>query len=310
MKRKIPSTVALALFECAARHQSFARAAEEMCVTESAVSRQISALENYLGVQLFSRVRKQVQLTGAGAEYWRNISVNLSELELHTRAVMSNKGVGGVLELAVIPTFASRWLMPRLHEFRELHSDITINLSETPNPFPFRGTNFDAALHFDHPEWTDIVKVRLFDEELVPVVSPRHYALSELNTPDDLAMVPLLYKATRTDAWPRWFEVVGHREREPGPAMRFELYAMIIDAARAGLGAGLVPRFYVEDEVRRGDLAIPFDIALKHEKQYCLVYPEHKQASSLVRSFRDWIVKTADDYNRSRSAATSPETSA
>jgi LysR family glycine cleavage system transcriptional activator len=300
MKRKIPSTVALSLFECAARHQSFARAAHEMCVTESAVSRQISALENYLGVQLFDRVRKQVRLTQAGVEYARNVSVNLSELELHTRAVMSSKGVGGVLELAVIPTFANRWLMPRLHEFRELHSDITINLSETPNPFPFRGANFDAALHFDHPDWADVVKVPLFDEELVPVVSPRHYVLSELHTPDDLAMIPLLYKASREDAWKRWFEAAGHREREPGPAMRFELYAMIIEAARAGLGAGLVPRFYVEGEVRRGDLAIPFDVSLKHEKQYCLVYPEWKQTSNLVQRFRDWIVKTADDYNRHR----------
>jgi len=300
MKRKIPSTVALALFESAARHQSFARAADEMCVTESAVSRQISALENYLGVQLFNRVRKHVTLTNAGAEYSRNISANLSELELHTRSMMANKGAGGVLELAVIPTFANRWLMPRLHEFREAHSDITINLSETPNPFPFRGTNFDAALHYDHPDWTDVIKVALFDEEVVPVVSPRHYDIAELHTPDDLAMIPLLHKNTRDEAWKRWFEKAGYKEREPVPAMRFELYAMIIEAARAGLGAGLVPRFYVEDEVRRGDLAIPFDVSLKQEKRYCFVYPEYKRDSKLVRSFRDWVAKSASEFNRSR----------
>ena len=180
MKRKIPSTVALALFEAAARHQSFARAADEMCVTESAVSRQISALENYLGVQLFSRVKQHVQLTNAGQDYSRNIAVNLNELEAHTRQLMAHKGVGGVLELAVIPTFANRWLLPRLHEFREAHSDITLNLSERPDPFAFRGTNFDAALHFDHPSWVGVVKVDLFEEEIVPVVSPRHYDIAEI----------------------------------------------------------------------------------------------------------------------------------
>ena len=87
---------------------------------------------------------------------------------------------------------------------------------------------------------------------------------------------------------------------EPVPAMRFELYAMIIEAARAGLGAGLVPRFYVEDEVRRGDLAIPFDVSLKQEKRYCFVYPEYKRDSKLVRSFRDWVAKSASEFNRSR----------
>jgi LysR family transcriptional regulator, glycine cleavage system transcriptional activator len=309
MKRKIPSTVALALFEAAARHQSFARAADEMCVTESAVSRQISALENYLGVQLFSRVKQHVQLTNAGHEYSRNIAVNLNELEAHTRQLMAHKGIGGVLELAVIPTFANRWLLPRLHEFREAHSDITLNLSERPDPFAFRGTNFDAALHFDHPSWVGVIKVDLFEEEIVPVVSPRHYDIAELRTPDDLLAIPLLHKSSRGEAWKRWFDTAGHPGLEAVTTMRFELYSMVIEAARAGLGAGLVPRFYVIDELRRGDLAIPIDISLKQEKRYCLVYPEYKQDSILVRSFRDWVVKCAEEFNDARGVYAAPERS-
>lgn len=300
MKRKIPSTVALALFESAARHQSFARAADEMCVTESAVSRQISALENWLGVPLFARVKKTVVLTNAGREYSANIAANLNEIELHTRALMTHKGVGGVLELAVIPTFANRWLLPRLHEFRALHPDITLNLSETPDPFPFRGTTFDAALHYDHPAWTGVVKVDLFEEEVVPVVSPRHYDLRGLVKPANLLAIPLLNKSTRAEAWQRWFERAGCPGVEIGSSMRFELYAMIIEAARAGLGAGLVPRFYVQDEIARGDLAIPFDVSLKHEKRYCLVYPETRQDSVLVGHFRDWVVRVAAEFNRKR----------
>jgi LysR family glycine cleavage system transcriptional activator len=302
MKRKIPSTVALALFESAARHQSFARAAEEMCVTESAVSRQISALESYLGVQLFSREKQHVLLTNAGRDYSRTIAENLNEIELRTRALMSNKGAGEVLELAVIPTFANRWLLPRLHEFRQAHPDITLNLSDQPNPFVFRGTNFDGALHFDHPSWTDVVKIELFDEEVVPVVSPRHYDLSSLGRPVDLAALPLLTKSTRPDAWERWFERAGAPELDIRPAMRFELYAMIIEAARGGLGVGLVPRFYVEDEIARKDLAIPFDVSLKHEKRYCLFYPTSRQDSAALQVFSKWLVKMAEDFNRGRRA--------
>jgi LysR family glycine cleavage system transcriptional activator len=308
MKRKIPSTVALALFESAARYQSFARAADEMCVTESAVSRQISALENYLGVKLFSREKQHVTLTKAGRDYSETIKSNLDELELHTRSLMANKGIGGVLELAVIPTFANRWLLPRLHEFRDAHPDMTLNLSERPDPFPFRGTNFDAALHFDHPSWVGVVKIGLFDEEVVPVVSPRHYDLSSLRAPDDLLTIPLLSKSSRIGAWERWFELAGFDGLEVRSAMRFELYAMVIEAARAGLGAGLVPRFYVQDEIARGDLAIPFTVALRQEKRYCLVYPEDRQDSPLLQSFRDWVVKVAQEFNRDRTQC-SPELS-
>lgn len=300
MKRKIPSTVALALFEAAARHESFARAADEMCVTESAVSRQIAALEGFLRVKLFSRVKKHVLLTDAGRQYSLNIRANLNEIEMHTRSLIAHKGVGNMIELAVIPTFANRWLLPRLHEFRKKNPDITLNLSDRPDPFLFRGTNFDAALHFDHPAWTGVVKLDLFEEEVVPVVSPRHYDVSRLVTPEDLLDFPLLHKTTRTEAWGRWFEFAGYPNVAPVPAMRFELYAMVIEAARAGLGVGLVPRFYVQDEIDRGDLAIPFDIALKHEKRYCLVYPEYKEDSPLVRRFRDWVVGVAGEFNRDR----------
>lgn len=290
----------MALFESAARHQSFARAAEEMCVTESAVSRQISVLEGYLGVSLFSRQKQHVTLTNAGRRYSNCITDNLNEIELHTKSLMANKGMGDVLELAVIPTFANRWLLPRLHEFRQAHPDITLNLSHKADPFSFRGTNFDAALHFDDPSWTGVVKIKLFDEEVVPVVSPRHFDLSTLKTPADLAALPLLTKRTRTDAWERWFERAGHDGLEIKSSMGFELYAMVIEAARGGLGVGLVPRFYVQDEIARNDLAIPFDVSLKHEKRYCLVYPEYRQDSVAVQAFRDWVIKMAEAFNRGR----------
>lgn len=303
MKRKIPSTVALSLFEAAARHESFARAAAEMYLTESAVSRQIAVLERFLGVRLFSRVKKQVVLTDAGRLYSRNIRGNLDEIEMHTKSLMESKGKGGVLELAVIPTFASRWLLPRLNDFLSKNPGITVNLSERADPFTFRGTNLDAALHFDDPVWDGVEKVHLFEEEVVPVASPRHFDLLKIKGPSALMSLPLLHKRARPEAWQRWFETAGCKEVIPAPAMRFELYAMVIDAARAGLGVGLVPRFYVQEDVERGALAIPFDVSLKHEKRYCLVYPEHKRDSPVVQAFRDWAILTAEDFSGTGSAA-------
>lgn len=267
-----------------------------MHLTESAVSRQIAVLEDYLGLKLFSRVKKQVVLTDAGRQYSENIRGSLDELELHTCALMEHKGASGVLELAVSPTFASRWLLPRLTDFLESHPGVTVNLSERAEPFSFKGTNLDAALNFDDPRWDDVEKVQLFEEEVVPVLSPRHFDLASLRTPDQLLTLPLLHKRTRPDAWQHWFEAANAPFDVPLPAMRFALYAMIIDAARAGLGVGLVPRFYVQEDVTAATLAIPFDVSLKHEKRYCLVYPRHKRDSPLVHAFREWVVGSAEAF--------------
>ena len=306
MKRKIPSTIALSLFESAARHESFTRAAAEMCLTESAVSRQIAVLEKFVGLKLFSRVRKQVVLTDAGKLYSQSIRSNLDEIEMHTKALIEHKGVGGVLELAVIPTFASRWLLPRLNDFLKKNPTITVNISERAEPFLFRGTNFDAALHFDSSIWDCVEKFHLFEEEVVPVINPTYFDLGKINTPAELISLPLLHKRSRPEAWKRWFEAAGCTTIHPAPAMRFELYAMVIDAVRAGLGIGLVPRFYVQEEVNEGILAIPVNMSLKHEKHYCFVYPEHKRDSPVVQCFRTWIVETAANFSKLERAALKP----
>lgn len=128
MRKKIPSTHALLAFESAARHQSFTRAAEELALTQSAVCRQINALEDYLGVPLFRRTRRGVQLTEAGQDYSRQIGPRLDALEQDTLAVMSQHGTGSTLDLAVVPTFATRWLLPRLGRFQAHQPEVIVNL--------------------------------------------------------------------------------------------------------------------------------------------------------------------------------------
>ena len=278
-----------------------------MFLTESAVSRQIAVLEGYLGVKLFDRIQKRVVLTDAGRQYSGAIGPNLDELEMHTASLMTHRGQGAILELAVIPTFGNRWLIPRLQDFFLHNPDVTLNLSERPEPFAFRGTNFDLALHFDHPSWFGVSKVPLFDEEVIPVASPDHFDLSRLRLPKDLLDHKLLYKRSRPDAWPHWFALAGLPRAEIQHMVRMELYSMVIESARAGLGIGLVPRIYVEDEIARGDLAIPFDIPLMHEKRYCLIVPDYKQDSIPVREFSNWVVGQAESF-RAKQPAKSVET--
>lgn len=303
MRRKIPTTTSLAVFEAAARHGSFARAANELYLTESAVSRQIAALESFLEIKLFTRVKRQVVLNDAGRAYVKNIRKSLTDIEAHTLSLMANKGDDGVLELAVIPTFANRWLLPRLRDFQRAHPNIQVNLSEKPLPFLFQDTHFDAALHFDHSSWTGVVKVDLFEERLVPVVNPNFFDVAALTTPEALLNVPLLHKASRPEAWRHWFELSGIAPTASALGPRFDMYGMIIEAARSGLGAGLVPRFYVDNEIHRHDLVIPIPLELWHEKRYCFVYPEHKKDSRIVGLFRDWLLDMRSTFDGPATAA-------
>jgi len=148
MRRKIPSIEALIAFEAAARYQSFTRAADELALTQSAVSRQIAAMEEYLGVPLFNRVKQRLALTELGQIYAAQIRDHLLRLERDTLAIMSHQGTGGILELAVTPTFATRWLIPRLPGFYAKHDAIVLNLTTRAEPFLFTDTPFDAAIHF------------------------------------------------------------------------------------------------------------------------------------------------------------------
>ncbi|MBA4113627.1 MAG: LysR family transcriptional regulator, partial [Verminephrobacter sp.] len=177
MRRNIPSTQALACFEVAARHESYTRAAQELSLTQSAVSRQIIALEEFLGVQLFRRTRHGVVLTPAGAHYGRQVARWLQGLERDTLDVMAHQGEGGTLSLAAVPTFATRWLIPRLPRLAQQHPDIVVHIETQTRPFLFADTTFDAALYAGTPEqvanWPGIQAQWLMNEDVVPVCSPR-----------------------------------------------------------------------------------------------------------------------------------------
>lgn len=171
-KFRTPSTGALLAFEAAARHESFTHAARELFLTESAVSRQIATLETQLGVRLFVRAKQRVVLTRAGRLYSTQVRRTLEQLDRDTLSIMAHGSGGGYLELAVLPTFASEWLIPRMKDFNERHPDVRVNMGVHTDLFTFDETHFEAAIHFGQPTWPGTSSDYLFGEEVVPVCRP------------------------------------------------------------------------------------------------------------------------------------------
>jgi DNA-binding transcriptional LysR family regulator len=302
MRRRIPSIEALAAFEAAARHLSFTRAAEALSLTQSAVYKQIVALEDYLGVPLFNRVKKRISLTEAGAVYAKRVTEDLDRLERDTISLMSHRGERDVLELAVIPTFGSRWLIPRLPHFRAANPGITLNLTTRSDPFVFTETPFDAAIHFGSPVWAGAVTYPLFGEEMIPVCSPQLLHGQPCREPRDLARLPLLHQVNRHAAWQRWFEAAGANDVDAMGGPRFDLFSLLVEAARAGLGVALVPRFLALGELESGQLLIPFDIPLRSEMGYHLVHPEPPGTNPALQRLTDWLLAEAAAYRASPAA--------
>ncbi|MEO8119345.1 MAG: LysR substrate-binding domain-containing protein [Rhodoferax sp.] len=297
MRRKIPSLQALACFEAAARHESYTRAAQELALTQSAVSRQITALEDFVGVALFRRTRHGVTLTERGAAYALQVAPRLQGLEQDTLDVMSSQGSGGTLHLAAVPTFATRWLIPRLPALAAQHAEITVHIETRTRPFMFADTPFDAALYAGTPEqvshWAGTRALRLLSETVVPVCSPRYLGPLPALTPEAIAQLPLLQQSTRPGAWRQWFDAMGVAAPLALSGPRYELFSMTAAAAAQGLGLALVPRLLIEAELTRGELVVACEQALKGERAYYLVTPERLDERPVVTTFRAWLEAVA-----------------
>jgi DNA-binding transcriptional LysR family regulator len=296
VRRKVPSIEALIAFEAAARHLSFTRSADELAVTQSAVGRQVAFLEEYLGVALFNRVKKRLSLTEVGQLYAKQVRENLDRIERDTLAAMAHRNAGGILELAVIPTFATRWLIPRLPQFYAAHEDIIVNLATRAEPFLFTDTQFDAAIHFGDPIWPGAIAKYLFGEEITAVCSPRLMNGRPSLEPREVTNFTLLHQSARPDAWRQWLVQAGVHDADSMKGQRYELFSMLVEAARAGLGIALVPRFLVSHELATGELICPCDLPLHSDKGYYLVYPEQKQNSPWLQAFEAWLLSAAKWY--------------
>ena len=298
MRRRIPSTQALACFEAAARHESYTRAAEELSLTQSAVSRQVLALEAYLGVALFRRTRHGVALTPGGTQYWKQISRGLQGLERDTLDLMAGKGRGGAIALEAVPTFATRWLIPRLPQLAALHPDTVVHIETRTRPFLFDDTGFDAALFTGTAEqvarWPGTQAEPLMREDVVPVCSPALLQGGPL-APAQVATLPLLQQSTRPYGWRQWFDAMEVQAPAALAGPRYELFSMIAVAAAHGLGVALMPPMLIEAELARGELVVACPQPLRGERSYYLVTPVLEHEPAVLGEFRLWMRRMADE---------------
>jgi LysR family glycine cleavage system transcriptional activator len=287
-RRFLPSMHLLAAFEAAARHQSFTNAARELNLTQSAVSRQIRLLEEILGADLFVRERQVVRLTTAGEAYAREVRQALAQISGATLGFRANPQ-GRTLNLQVLPTLASRWLIPRLPDFTHAHPEIQVNLFSRSTPFDFASSNADAAIHFGTTDWQGVEFEPLMGEVVLPVCSPAFAEQHTISQPEDLVSLPLLHIVSRPDAWERWFESMNVSIPDLR-GMLFDQFSAISQAASAGLGVALLPLFLIEPELASGELVLPLDSSLASGGRYYLVWPPRRTDYPPLSLFRSWLI--------------------
>ena len=290
-RRILPSLTSLQCFEAATRHMSFTRAARELNITQGAVSRQVRQLEEFVGRPLFERVKKRLVLTDAGAAYAKAVKDVLDRAEAATLQVMAQGDAGGELTIALLPTFGTRWLVPRLGDFAARYPDIQLSLVTKLGPFDFEGSGIDAAVHFGSDVWPGAVCYRLMGEVVVPVVAPSLLGPGKrLERPEDIGKFRLLQHVTRPLAWQEWLEACGVSSVDGHMGPRFEQFHMVIQAAVAGFGVALLPAFLIQEELATGKLVIAIDRPVVSRYAYYFVHPEEKAGHRGVVAFRDWLL--------------------
>lgn len=292
-RRLIPSTSALVAFEAAARLGSFTAAAQELSLTQGAVSRQVAQLEGQLGVVLFERVRQRVSLTPAGRFLAEQTRDTLARLAQATAQAIAFGTGGGTLDLAILPTFGARWLIPRMGGFFARHRDISVNFSTRVRPFDLRAEGIDAAIMTAPPADAGLVSHRFMGEELLPVAAPALVRDQGLATPADLRRTTLLQQETRAASWDQWFAAQGLMRGNDQPVLVFEQFLLVIRAAVAGLGCALVPGILIRDEIASGELVLLPGGGMQGQGGYHLVYPRDREQYGPLAAFRDWLFAEA-----------------
>lgn len=285
-RRYLPSMPSLLALEAVDRLGSASAAAEELNLTQGAVSRQLQVLEGQLGVALFTRDKHRLRLTQGARDYCREVRRLLTGLGQATLTLRANPG-GGTLNLAILPAFGMHWLAPRLARFAAQHPEVTVNLSTRLKPFDFEASQFDAAIHYGRQDWPGVDYLPLMAEEMLAVASPSLLP-SPLPRPEDVLALPLLQLESRTGDWGRWLAHHGVPGQRP-PAMLFDQFATMMQGAIHGLGAAVMPTFLIARELEAGRLVPVFGGPIPSAGGYHLVWPKDHEARAPLASFRKWL---------------------
>ncbi len=285
----LPPLGALRAFEAAARHLSFTKAAEELFVTQAAISHQIKTLEAHLGVRLFRRLNRALSLTDHGQALLPFVREAFDSLTAGVRRVQGGRS-SGALSISSTPSFASGWLAARLTRFQLAHPEIELQLGATIRLIDFLREGVDCGIRYGLGHWPGLAAVWLFQAPLLPVCHPDLLkGPKPLRVPADLARHTLLHTPDLDD-WRLWLTAVGVRGVDPLRGPKFDSLATALQAAMSGGGVAIGRRQFVAAEIASGRLAAPFDFELPDEYGYYFVVPEHQAEQGKVKAFRDWLL--------------------
>ena len=292
MTARLPSLNGLRAFEAAARHLSFTLAASELNVTQTAISHQIRRLEEELGIRLFIRQNRALALTPEARDYLPGVRAAFNDLRLATDRLL-RRDDDKVLTLSTLASLAAKWLLPRLTDFQEQHPGIDVRITTSTSLVDFQRDNVDAAIRYGRGQWTGLRADWLMADELFPVCSPSLLRGDKpLQRPEDLRNHPLLHTSNaNSDDWRLWLTAAGlPADIAKQPGITFDMIFMTIQAAIDGIGVAMGRTSYVQDDIAKGRLVVPFKIALPADAGFYLVAPEGRREAPKLAAFRQWIV--------------------
>jgi len=308
MLRRLPPLNALKAFEAAARHESFTRAAEELFVTQGAVSHQVKALELELGIKLFNRERQRLVITDAGREYLTILRDAFDRIAVGTERLLQRQS-SGVLTVSTSPDFAAKWLVSRLGRFAEEHPSIDLRVSATLHHVDFAREDVDLAVRHGDGNWAGFDVTRLSSEALFPVCSPKLLSgRNRLTKPADVLKFPLIHVDDRKD-WARWLEAAGVQGVELAHGPVLNRVSMAIDAAVDGQGIVLARSTLAATDLINGRLLRPFTEELRLSKTYWIICPKATTTLPKIVTFRDWLLaEAANDMGKLKKLGAAPQT--
>jgi LysR family glycine cleavage system transcriptional activator len=294
MARRLPNFSALRAFEAAARHENFSRAADELHLTHGAISHQVRGLEEELGRPLFVRNGRQVKITNDGLKFAQFLGKAFADIAAATDAMRATS-INQRLTITSIPSFAARWLAPRLGKFIELHPDIEVVLQSSGHMQDLAREGVDVGIRFGRGHYPGMVVLRLMGDVYYPVVSP-HYRGGLLPlAPADLARHTLLRSV---EHWTPWFNAAGLDLPEPSGGLLFEDLSMLVRSAADGNGVALVRHVVAMQEIASGQLLRLFDIATPSPDEYYFVTPPNSASKPQVLAFRSWLLEEIEAFQR------------